>query len=87
MTLTPENRMAAPAKRKQGRPPNSVERPPASEAETVILPDAVMPCVCKMCGRGMQPRVLRTQPNGVRICSCKLCGKEFEYTPARIRPL
>lgn len=87
MTIEPMNRMATTEKRKQGRPPNSQERNPVSEAETVVLADVVLPCVCKMCGRGMQPRIIRTQANGVRICSCKLCGKEFEYTPARIRLL
>lgn len=86
MTITPQNRMAEPEQRKQGRPLKSEERPAPVEAETVLVPDRVMPCICPKCGRGMQPRVLHRRQNGVRDCACKLCGKEFEYFPAMIRP-
>lgn len=86
MTIIPQNRMADPEKRERGRPPKSEERPPATEAETVIVADSVMPCTCPKCGRGMQPRVIRKRPDGIRDCRCQLCGREFEYTPAKVRP-
>lgn len=85
MTLQPQNRMADTEKRGRGRPPKEAERPPAVEAETVVIPDRVLPCMCPKCGRGQQPRTVRRRPNGIRDCSCALCGKEFEYIPAMVR--
>ena len=88
MTIIPQNRMAEPQARGRGRPSNSEvsDRQPAVEAQMVVVPDNVLPCICPKCGRGMQPRVIRKRPDGVRDCTCALCGKEFEYTPATIRP-
>ena len=86
MTLTPTNRMAIQETRGRGRPRDAEERQDPAEAVTVVLNDAVLPCICPKCGRGMTPRVLRRRTDGVRDCACGLCGAGLEYTPASIRP-
>ena len=87
MTTIPQNRMADPEKRGQGRPPKSEPRLPSVEAEPMVIPDTVMTCTCPRCGRGQQPKVVRRRPTGERDCTCSLCGRQFVYTPATIRPI
>ncbi len=85
MNHQPPNRMAMPETRKQGRPPASQPPQPEVEAPPVMVDDAILPCKCPNCGRGMQPRVVRRRPTGERDCTCALCGQAFIYRPATVR--
>ena len=76
------NRMAAvPGKR--GRPSNA-ELAARAEIVKVEIVEVELPRIagikCPGCGRGMFPRILRTN-GSVRTCSCNLCGRmmRIEY--------
>lgn len=80
-----KDRMAAPPKRRRGRPPKNQTRDEERQAIPAEVPGAVFPMICPHCHRGMQPTVLRTRENGVRDLRCKQCGRDFEFTPAKVR--
>jgi hypothetical protein len=89
MTMTPNNRMATPEARGQGRPPKSA---PSGPHEAVVVDTTlrhVPPMTCKKCGRGMQPRVERWRIEAgqgeVADCQCALCPSRFVYRPATVR--
>lgn len=88
MTITPQNRMATPEARGQGRPPKSA---PSDPHEAVVVDTTlrhVPPLHGPCCGRGMQPKVERWRMEAgseVADCQCSLCGKRFVYRPATVR--
>ncbi len=74
--------------RKRGRPPKAVlEARPAPEP--VVEVDVIIPPVkgitCVACGRGMVPRVIRTDPKR-RTVTCPLCGRAMTITYSRETP-
>jgi hypothetical protein len=87
----PHTREATALPRPQGRPPASEVRPPAVEVQPVLIPDLILPVRCDLCGRNVQPRVIRRNPDGGRVCVCPLCPSGgdnlFVYTPPTIRRL
>ncbi len=74
--------------RKRGRPPKAViEARPAPEP--VVVVEVVLPPVqgikCVACGRGMVPRILRTDPKR-RTVNCPFCGRAMTITYSREYP-
>jgi len=95
MTIDPQNRMAKPEKREQGRPPKSeprmatvpMEPNPDVPPPLRILASRHPPC----CGTPQQepPKVerWRTIQDGIRVadCVCPHCGRKYVETPPQAR--
>ncbi len=86
MTYNPENRMATPTVRGQGRPPKSEPRLPSSPVVVDTMSRRVPAQVMKCCGRGVTPLLQRWRteanyPKEVADCLCD-CGRGGVYYPS-----
>lgn len=71
-----KNRMEGDGAKKRGRPTKAEaqDRPFAQPSPDVPVP--VTGCICPCCGRGMVPKVIRSNSSGSNN-RCTLCGKLF----------
>lgn len=76
-----KNRMETAVKNRDVKPDVKIEDEPLPQPAQMVKLDANhLGIICPSCGRGMQPRTVRTRPPYVREAKCSLCNKDIVIT-------